>query len=443
MSQKVILYLACAAIFEAFDVSVVNLSLPIISDSMGGTLTQMQWVQTIYLLSFGGFLILGGRLCDFAGSRNIYLVGMLLFGAASALAASTIHLIPLLLARGGQGIGAALAMPAGMSLLAKYFPEDAGRQRAFGIFGAFAAIGFASGLALGGVIASLFDWHWIFGINVPVIALVLLVGYRCIPKEEAQRSVPLNLPVACWLTATLLVLCYGIHESPHIGWWAAVTTVVSIISLLILLSYDRKQEHPFFAADIYTERTAIRAVGSSFILGATFLSYVFICTLGLFELKHFGVREAGLLLFPYSIGSALVSKFLLPVLLRKWQAIRTGFFAMASLLAGIILLMAGIWTGNILFYLFSLLLVNSICIAIAYPTFTILSLSGVPEHRQGIAAGLQSTIYSIGTGIGISFIGLFMQLFAGQGTGAALISAAILLAVLCGWSLFLLRRTGT
>ena len=178
-----LLWLACSAIFfEAFDVSIVNLSLPLIASSLGLSLAAAQWVQTLYLLSFGGFLLLGGRLCDYAGSRLIFLAGMGLFGVASALGSASHHLWSLLPARAGQGIGAALAMPAGISLLSRYFPAGEQQQTAFGIFGAFAAVGFAGGLALGGMIASLFDWHWIFGINIPVIAIVLWGGGRFIPR---------------------------------------------------------------------------------------------------------------------------------------------------------------------------------------------------------------------------------------------------------------------
>src|ERR1700748_1840215 len=183
--QRILLWLACSAIFfQAFDVSVVNLSLPLMASGLGVTLASAQWVQTLYLLSFGGFLLLGGRLCDYAGSRMVFLAGIGLFGGASALGYFGQHLWTLLPARAGQGIGAALAMPAGISLLSRHFRAGEQQQTAFGIFGAFAAVGFAGVLALGGMIATLLDWHWIFGINIPVIAVVLLAGGRFIPREK-------------------------------------------------------------------------------------------------------------------------------------------------------------------------------------------------------------------------------------------------------------------
>lgn len=430
--QRIILWLACAAIFfEAFDVSIVNLALPLIADQMHIPVAHTQWIQTLYLLSFGGFLLLGGRLCDYAGSKRIYIIGMLIFGGSSALALLSNQLTPLLLARAGQGIGAALAMPAGISLLARHFKEGHQRQTAFGIFGAFAAIGFAGGLALGGIIASLFDWHWIFGINVPVITGVLIAGYRFIPNEKTQRAIRLNIGSACWLTASLLLFCFGVHESTRLGWWLIPCILVAVTSGILLMRYDRKQEQPFFGAGIYTSPAAFRALGASFILGASFLSFVFVCTLSLFETMHWNIRETGLLLFPFSIGSALVSKFILPRLFLRMKMVQIGILSMACLLGGALFLAAGIYTRHIGYFWVALALVNSICIAIGYPAFTILSLEGVPTARQGIAAGLQSAIYSIGTGIGLSVIGLCLQAFSHYPSPTQLLCACSTIAIFC------------
>jgi len=433
--QHILLWLACSAIFfEAFDVSVVNLALPVMATSLQISLASAQWIQTIYLLSFGGCLLLGGRLCDYAGSRRIFLTGMAVFGGASALALVSSHVSWLLLARSGQGVGAALAMPAGISLLARYFKEGLQRQKALSIFGAFAAIGFAGGLALGGTIAAWFDWHWIFGVNVPVIAGVLMAAYSYIPKEERKNTTPLNLPTVCWLTATLLLFCFGVHEGSRIGWWSIPCLVGALVSGTCLIRFDRRQEQPFFQIPIMTG-----ALGASFLLGACFLSFVFLCTLSLYELMHWNIRTTGLLLFPYSIGSALVSQFGLPRLFRRMRVAQVGRLAMICLLGGVLLLMAGICTHQLPWFLVALFLVNSCCIAIGYPAFTILSLSGVPPAQQGMAAGLQSATYSVGTGVGISAVGCCLSSFtSGQDARYALCLAGGVIAAGCVAALILL-----
>lgn len=416
--QHVLLWLACSAIFfEAFDVSVVNLALPLLATDLGLPLATVQWVQTIYLMSFGGFLLLGGRLCDHTGSRRIFLAGMLLFGGASAVGACSHHLGWLLPARAGQGIGAALAMPAGISLLSIHFTEPRQQQAAFGIFGAFAAIGFAGGLALGGVIVSYLNWHWIFGMNVPVIAVVVVAGYRHIPRDKRATDGPLQTFMAIWLTATLLLLSYGVHESADGGWKAAACLLAAMLSGIALQRADRRQARPFFGRGIYSGPEHYRALGAFTLLGAAFLPFVFLCAFSLQALLGWNVLNTGLLLFPYSIGSALVSRLGLP---RLYQAIgvrRTGILSIGCLLVGDLLLAAGIWHHLLVYWLIALLLVNSLSIAIGYPAFTVLSLAGVPPDKQGIAAGLQSSLYTMGSGLGLSLTGLCMQAFPGGGWG--------------------------
>lgn len=411
LQQRILLWLACSAIFfEAFDVSVVNLALPLMAADLHISLASAQWIQTIYLLSFGGCLLLGGRLCDYAGSKRIFLAGMTIFGVASLLASISHQLPLLLLARAGQGFGAALAMPGGISLLSRHFKEEQQHRVAFGIFGAFAAIGFAGGLSLGGLVASAFDWRWIFGMNTPIIAGVLITGVVFIPGEKvaARRSLPAG--TAIWLTLTLLLFSYAIHESGDLGWKTLPCLLVVIVSGILLLRFDQRQVSPFFEKGIYSSPTAIKGLIAFSLLGFSFLPFIAISTLALYEVMGWGVRSAGLLLFPFSIGSALVSAWILPRLFRKTGVANTGLLSLLCLVAGALLLGAGIYTHSLPWYLAALLLVNSFSIAIGYPALTILSLTGVAPDKQGIAAGLQSSIYTIGSGIGLSVMGLCLRI---------------------------------
>jgi MFS family permease len=431
--QRVLLWLACSAIFfEAFDVSIVNLALPLIAADLHIPLATAQWVQTIYLLSFGGFLLLGGRLCDDYGPAVIFIAGMGLFGGASALGYCSGSIALLLPARAGQGIGAALAIPAGISLLSRYF-SGAQQQGAFGIFGAFAAIGFAGGLALGGMIAKLLDWHWIFGVNVPVIAIVIVVARRVIPRGPGPAGMQIGDPgvggqaanappngwMAVWLTATLLVLSGAVHEAARL---------------------DKRLKRPFFGAGVYTSGEAYRGLAAFSLLGAGFLPFVFTCTLGLNVCLGQGTLSSGLWLFPYSIGSALVSKYLLPRLYRRMSPRQVGLLAMVCLLAGDVLLFGGILSRQAGWFLLALLLVNSISIAIGYPAFTVLSLAGVTPEKQGMAAGIQSTLYTVGSGLGLSFISLTLNA-AGVG-GRALQGCCGIVAVLSVMAIVILGSGG-
>lgn len=303
-------------------------------------------------------------------------------------------------------------------------------------------MGFAGGLALGGMIASLFNWHWIFGINVPVIVLVVITGFSFIPREEERRPEgarsPLNRWTACWLTATLLLFCYCVHESVELGWRTIPFLLAALLSGLFLQRFDRRQAQPFFEPGVYSSPAAYRALAVFSLLGASFLPFVFITTLSLFQTMGWDILSTGLLLFPYSIGSALVSRLLLPLLFRRMGVVRVGLLAMVCLLAGDGLLAAGICTHRLGFYLLALLLVNSVCIAIGYPAFTLLSLSGVPPAKQGIAAGLQSSLYTVGTGMGLSLTGLCLQSFSRGPAGTSLLAGCGMIGILCGAGLWLL-----
>lgn len=430
MNQKrVILWLACAAIFfEAFDVSIVNLSLQAIAGDLHISVAQAQWVQTIYVVAFGSFLLLGGRLCDHWGSKRIYRAGMLLFGVASALAFVT-HIFPLLLViRGAQGLGAALAMPAGISLLTHYFEEGRERNAAFGTFGSFAAIGFALGLALGGIITTYYNWHWIFSINVPFFAVILYLSKR-IPAQNKTVSSSPNITTSAWLVINLLILCFAIHELPALGFIGVLLIVIACASFFIMVHFDQRLTNPFFSAGAF-KGNGRKAQVSSMLLGAVFLSYVFVTTLVLVNVFGLNGKTSGLLLFPYSIASALVSRYILPRWMHRMGVRNTARVSMLMMFGGAVFLGFGIYFEFLWLVCVSLLLVNTFCIAIAYPSLTILALDGVTPGNHGIAAGLQSSLYSIGTSIGLSLTALCLQLDFNGNRFILLIVPCVLISVL-------------
>jgi MFS family permease len=215
---------------------------------------------------------------------------------------------------------------------------------------------------------------------------------------------------------------------------------LAVGSAVVLLRVDRRKARPFFGSGVYPDREAYRGLGGFILLGASFLPFVFICTLSLYTLLHKSILVTGLILLPYSIGSALVSRYLLPLLFRRGSPRQVGILSITLLLIGDGLLMAGIgshWEG---WWLGALLLVNSISIAIGYPAFTVLSLTGVPSERQGIAAGIQSTLNTVGSGFGISLIGLCLTAGATEGS---LFACCGIVGALCILALFVLTARGT
>lgn len=407
-NKTLILILGCSAIFfEAFDVSIVNLSLQSIANGLKSELSTVQWIQTIYLITFGSFLLPGGRMCDYWGCKKVFIIGMTVFGIASISAAICESLFVLLIIRASQGFGAALAMPAAIAILSITFDEGRDRNKAFGIFGSFAAIGFALGLALGGIITTYFTWHWIFSMSSPVILIIVLTAIRFLPDTPLQNEKRFNILSSVLLVLSLILFCYGIHELPIVGFTSIFYISVGTIGMIAMLKYDRKNPNPFFIKSAFS-RTSIKGQVSSFILGICFLSFVFISTLILSNIFGLSNKSIGFTLLPFSMLSAFVSKYILPKLFNKFGEKGVVAIAMISLLTGSLMLLLAVTANIFNLLLAALLLVNSFCIAIGYPAMTILALTGVAQENQGTGAGLQSSFYTIGSSIGLSFIGLFL-----------------------------------
>lgn len=373
------------------------------------TITAGQWLQTIYLVSFGGFLLLGGRLCDYFGAKRVYLFGMFVFAVSSFFASLSNNIPGLLISCGGQGFGAAMAMTAAITLLTTHFVEDIERNRAMGIFGSFAAFGFGLGLACGGIITSYFNWHWIFGINVPVFILILITAYRYLPIEPLREKQGVNILSSCWLCFSLLLICFSIHELPRLAWFGLPCIITGTISFLAMIRYDQSTPKPFFKPGLVTHHSS-KAQMASLLLGACFLSYLFLVTHILMKNFHLGSRDTGLILFPFSVVSALVSSHILPHLYKTIGVQKTAALSISIVFIAACLLVLAVYANYFPLMLVSLFCMNSFAIATCYPSLTILAVTGINPVDQGSAAGLQSCLYTIGSSIGLSLTGLCLQL---------------------------------
>ena len=229
------------------------------------------------------------------------------------------------------------------------------------------------------------------------------------------------------LFATPVVAPGAALYSCHIGHFQIPIMLMSYLGCLKTLLF--RPILRFFGAGVYRSREAYRGLAAFSLLGAGFLPFVFTCTLSLGVCLGQGILSTGLWLFPYSIGSALVSKFLLPRLYRRMQPQQVGLLAMILLLAGDVLLAGGIVSRQAGWFLGALLLVNSLSIAIGYPAFTVLSLAGVAPEKQGVAAGIQSTLYTVASGLGLSFISLSLDALGSGRT--ALLTCCGIVGVLC------------
>src|SRR6187397_3338681 len=230
-----VLVLVCMAQFMVIlDATIVNVALPSIQKDLGLSESNLQWIVNAYALTFGGFLLLGGRAGDLAGRKKVFLIGLVVFTIASLLNGLAWSSGVLILFRGVQGLGAALIAPAALSIITATFAEGAERTKALGVWAAIAVGGGAVGLLLGGILVEYLSWPWIFFVNVPVGIVAFLLSLRFVPEsrdEHAHKS--FDLAGAATVTAGLIALVYGIVRSAEAGWGSA--EVLGFLALAVVL----------------------------------------------------------------------------------------------------------------------------------------------------------------------------------------------------------------
>src|ERR671925_480033 len=233
------LAVVCVAFFmTVLDVSIVNVALPSIGKALDFSRENLQWVITAYAITFGGFLLLGGRAADLLGRRRVFMVGVALFTVASLVCGLAQNEAMLIASRAVQGLGGAIISPAALSIVMTSFEEGADRNKALGVWGALGGSGAAVGVLAGGVLTDYLSWRWIFFVNVPVGVLVLALTPRIVPdsrRDTAERHY--DALGAVLVSAGLALLVYAISEAPNVGWGTARTILLLIASGALLLAF--------------------------------------------------------------------------------------------------------------------------------------------------------------------------------------------------------------
>src|SRR4051794_31990343 len=299
------------------DVSVINVALPSISDDLGFSQIDLQWVVNAYTLTLAGFLLLGGRAADLLGDRRVFIFGLGAFTLSSLVGALANEQLVLIVARGIQGIGGAIVTPVTLSIITNTFKEGHERNRALAAWSAMGGVGGAVGVLLGGVLTEVFGWRSILLINVPVGVVAALAAYRFVP-EGRGRSGERNYDIAGAITITtaLVLLTYAIVRTDVNGWGSAKTLVPMALSValigLFLLIEGRWAKRPLVPLRIFRSRTLSTANVVIFFLGAAAFSMWFFVSLYMQRGLGYSPIEAGLGFAPLSvavvIGSALAGR---------------------------------------------------------------------------------------------------------------------------------------
>jgi len=289
--------LAVSYFMTIVDLTIVNVALPTIGRELHFSESNLQWVVTAYSVTFGGFLLLGGRAADLLGRRRIFMLGLVVFTAASlgaGLATSEGFLIAM---RGLQGFGAAVVLPGALSIVMNMFAEGAERNKALGLWGGIGAGGATIGLITGGLLTRYVGWEYIFFLNVPIGVAALLLAPRIVPESRldvVRRR--FDLLGAVTGTGGLLLLVYALSKAPEVGWGATRTVTllaVSAASLLAFLVVEMRVDAPLMPLKIFRLRTVAVANAVGMLLGGSFFAFIFIGTLYMQQVLGYSALQAG------------------------------------------------------------------------------------------------------------------------------------------------------
>jgi EmrB/QacA subfamily drug resistance transporter len=410
--------LGAAFFMTILDVSIVNVALPTVGAELDFSRANLQWVLTAYALTFGGFLLLGGRAADLLGRRRVFMVGVAVFTLASLACGLSGSEGVLIAARAFQGLGAAIISPAALSIVSTTFAEGPERNKALGIWGALGGSGAAVGVLLGGVLTKYLGWEWIFFVNVPVGALVLAVTPRMIRESRVEMAQHQYDPFgAITITGGLALLVYAISRAPFVGWGTARTILLLVASGALILAFvaiEWRSRDPLMPFDIFRVRTVAGANITALLLGSVLFANFFVLTLYVQNVLGFSALKTGLT-FLATAGTAVVSAGVA-------QALVTRVGVKPILALGLALMTAGmLWytqipdEGAFASDLLPGYLLVGVGIAFAFVPVSIAALAGVAHHEAGLASGLINTTQQIGGAIGVALASTVISGHIGSG----------------------------
>lgn len=403
----ILVILALAQFMVVLDVSIVNVMLPTVQKAFNLSVTQLQWVITAYTLTFGGFLLLGGRAADLFGRKRVFLTGVALFTIASLLDGLSQNGGMLISLRAVQGLSGAIMSPAALSIVLVTYKEGHDRNLALSVWGAVAAGGAAVGVLLGGIVTQYWGWRWNFFINVPVGIIVFIAATRLVKAHESEETHnELDLPGAVSVTAALMLLVYGLVEAPSHGWTSHSSLIYFGLSILLFAFFiwnENRVKHPLIPLNIFKIRNVSGANAIQLVTAAGLFSVFFFTTLYVQEILGYSPVKTGLsfLAIPVviAIGATQAPKLIQkigyrPILIVAPLITAAGLFIMGHIPVH----------GNYWHDILPGLLVMGLGLGFTFVSVLVAATSGVAGHLSGLASGLVNTAQQVGGSLGLAVL---------------------------------------
>ena len=399
---------AISQLMVVLDATIVNVALPDIAQALKVTSNaDLQWIVTVYTLTFGGFLLLGGKLADRLGRRRVFVTGAALFAFASFLGGVAGNLGLLIAARGLQGVGGALMSPAALSLLTVIYAEGKERNRALGIWSAITAGGAALGLILGGVLTQYASWRWVLFVNVPVAVLAFLGAERFVPESRDERAQGFDIPGAVLVTGGLMTLVFALVKGNEYGWASArtiATLLVAGVLLALFVVVQQQATAPLVPFRLFRSRTLLGADVGALFVGAGIFAIFFFLILWMQVVNGYGPVKSGLAFLPMTlligISAGIGAQLLHRVGPRALLATGPTLAALGLLILGLRLEPTSSYTTVVL----PSLAMVAFGMGLTFVALTSSAVAGVPHEDAGIASALLNAGQQVGGALGLAIL---------------------------------------
>ncbi|WP_238161975.1 MFS transporter [Kribbella antibiotica] len=398
-----VLFVLCGAIFlEGIDVSMMGVAMPSIRAELGLSTGELQWIVSAYALSYGGFVLLGGRAADLLGRRRMFVGWLVVFLLFSGLGGFATEGWVLILARFVTGIAAAFMTPAGLSIITTTYPEGPQRNKALLVYAGTAAGGFSLGMVTGGLLTTI-DWRWVFFAPVLISAVILAAAITLIPRdsERPKTTGGFDLPGAFTLTGAMLLLVATVVRAPDVAVLQTLLTAAAGTALLAaFIAIERRTSTPLIRLGLLRNSSLVRANLGAILLVGGFVGFQFITVLYLQELRGWSEWKTGLALMVIGIDSVLAPT-LTPWLVNRFgnQRVVLGGFILA-----VAAYLAFLPLGTTFAAMLPTFLLLGLGFALAYGPLTIAATDRVAEDEQGLASGVLTTSFQFGAALGLAVV---------------------------------------
>ncbi|MFH7043922.1 MFS transporter [Paucibacter sp. JuS9] len=402
-----LMVLCLGVLMIVLDTTIVNVALPSIRADLGFTETSLVWVVNAYMLSFGGFMLLGGRLGDLYGHRRMFLLGLALFTAASAACGMAGSQTMLIAARAVQGLGGAVVSAISLSLIMNLFTEDGERAKAMGVYGFVCAGGGSIGVLLGGLLTSALDWHWVFLVNLPIGAVVFGLCLLLLPRSKVLHAVKLDLAGAVTVTSALMLAVYAVVNGNEAGWTSPVTLGLLTGAVLLLFSFlliESRVKQPLMPLSLFKLRSVAVANAVGVLWAAAMFAWFFISALYMQLVLGFTPMQIGLAFLPANLIMAGFSLGLSAKIVMR-------FGIRGPLVCGLLLGASGLALfarapvdGTMWLDIVPGMLLLGLGSGVAFNPLLLAAMSEVKPEDSGLASGVVNTAFMMGGSLGLAVL---------------------------------------